>query len=73
MKILCPEHGGLIELPSKDIADAFNTPSKSLVFSCPVCQEEVLIRNIKLQEEDMHPLLKGNSKTPERKRSTSSL
>lgn len=51
MKILCPEHNGLIEVPSKDIADAFNAPVKALVFNCPVCQEEVLVREIQLQED----------------------
>ncbi len=51
MKILCPEHDGPIDIPSKKIADAFRSPLKSLVFTCPICQEEVLIKNIRLEQE----------------------
>lgn len=46
MRIICPEHNGSIEVSDKDIAQAFNTPAKAIVFNCPVCEEEVLIRNI---------------------------
>jgi len=51
MKILCPEHQGLIEVPSKDLIDAFNSPVKILVVNCPICEENVLIQNIRLDNE----------------------
>ncbi len=63
MKILCPEHNGMIEVPSKDIADAFNSPSKSLVLICPVCEEEVLIQNIQFEEQSMNLLITGNNRS----------
>lgn len=51
MKIICPEHEGPIEVSNKDIAEASWSHSKTLVFECPICQEEVLIKNIRLDPE----------------------
>ncbi|MXV16477.1 hypothetical protein [Hufsiella ginkgonis] len=49
MNIVCPEHKGAIEVPDKDIAEAFTTPMKALLVTCPVCREVVTIRNISLE------------------------
>lgn len=50
MKILCPQHNGLIEVPTKTVADASIGLLKILVINCPVCEEEVLIQNTYLTE-----------------------
>jgi hypothetical protein len=49
MKIICPQHAGAIEVPDKDIKDAFLNPSHSIVCHCPVCEEDILIENIQLE------------------------
>jgi len=50
MKILCPQHNGLIEIPAKTITDASMGLLKILVINCPVCEEEVLIQTTHLNE-----------------------
>lgn len=42
MKIICPEHNGLIYVDTVD-ADSENLTIKNLVIECPVCEDEVLI------------------------------
>lgn len=49
MQIICPGHNGAIDVPDKDIKDAFTTSSHSIVFHCPICEEDVLIENITLE------------------------
>ncbi|MXV50569.1 hypothetical protein GS399_06250 [Pedobacter sp. HMF7647] len=42
MKIVCPEHDGIIEIPDDVFVNAVNSPLKQLVFTCPVCEDEIL-------------------------------
>ena len=45
MKIICPEHDGIIRLNM----NLFNEPNvviKNLVVECPVCDDEVLIDGV---------------------------
>ncbi|HEY0670477.1 MAG TPA: hypothetical protein VGD22_20000 [Sphingobacteriaceae bacterium] len=51
MEITCPEHGGVIYVPG-NAADTTEGPVKSLVITCPVCDEEVLINDVQNIEEE---------------------
>ena len=57
MKIICPQHDGPVE---KDIIDACNSDLKSMVFHCPVCEEQILIHDIKLKNHSQ-AVLKRNT------------
>jgi hypothetical protein len=46
MKIICPEHNGLIEVPDKLLIEALRKKVKSFVIHCVVCEDEVLITDI---------------------------
>lgn len=46
MKIICPGHNGLIDVPSKELSNSLNSPVKGFIFNCPICEDEVLITNI---------------------------
>jgi hypothetical protein len=50
MKILCPEHNGFINVPGNAVINALNSPLKMLVITCPVCEEEVLIADLQLDD-----------------------
>jgi hypothetical protein len=50
MKILCPEHRGFINISSKIVDKALNSPLKVLVTTCPICDEEVMMENIQPDE-----------------------
>lgn len=46
MKIICPGHNGLIDVPHQEMLNSLNSPVKGFIFNCPICEDEVLITNI---------------------------
>ena len=48
MKIICPGHVALIDIPQKELREALHRQSDSIVFNCSVCAAEVRISDIRL-------------------------
>jgi hypothetical protein len=46
MKIICPEHQGVIVVPGNPHINQKNVPINDMVVECPVCDEEVLVNGI---------------------------
>lgn len=46
MKIICPNHKELIDVPDEKLLSGLKSQMNGLVFNCPVCGAEVLITNI---------------------------
>lgn len=49
MKIICPGHLALIDIPQKEIHEAMLQKSGNITFTCPVCADEVLISDIRVE------------------------
>ena len=49
MKIICPQHNGAIEVPDQEIKDASLSASQSIVCHCEICEEDILIENIRVE------------------------
>ena len=45
MKVICPEHHGIVRLPDTYINKS-NIVINNLVVDCPVCEDEVLIQGV---------------------------
>ena len=46
MKIICPGHKELIDVPDEKLLASLKSDMHGLVFTCLVCGEEVFITNI---------------------------
>jgi len=55
MKLICPEHGGTIEVVGAHISNTKNLKIENLVTECPVCDEEVIINGVFDYDEDGVP------------------
>lgn len=43
MKIICPDHQGVVEVPGAPYINIKNVLIQDLVIECPVCDDEVII------------------------------
>lgn len=59
MKLICPEHGGTIEIVGEYIANQKDLVIENMVVECPVCEEEVMINGVFDYDEHGIPLQKN--------------
>lgn len=59
MKIICPEHGGTVEVVGEYIANKKDLVIENMVIECPVCEEEVMINGVFDYDEHGMPLQKN--------------
>lgn len=55
MKLICPEHGGTIEIVGAHISNIKDLKIENFVTECPVCDEEVIINGVFDYDEDGIP------------------
>ena len=60
MKLICPEHGGTIEVVGAHISNQKNYLIENLVAECPVCDDEVIINGV--FDYDEHGIPRQKSK-----------
>ncbi|MVN23196.1 hypothetical protein [Mucilaginibacter arboris] len=46
MRIICPEHGGIIRVAGKHLANIEKLRITNMVVECPVCEDEVIINGV---------------------------
>lgn len=56
MKVICPQHGDSIEVSDLLIMNAGQTSSRSLVIHCPICDDDILIENIRVDLQQVQDL-----------------
>lgn len=59
MKVICPEHGGTIDVAGTHISNRKDLLIENLVMECPVCDDEVLINGIFDYDENGNPKQKS--------------
>ena len=59
MKLICPEHGGTIEVVGAHISNETDYVIENLVAVCPVCDDEVLINGVFDYDEEGTPFQKS--------------
>ncbi len=59
MKLICPEHGGTIEVVGAHISNEKDLLIENLVAECPICEEEVIINGIFDYDEHGSPRQKN--------------
>lgn len=57
MKVICPEHGGVIVVKGNPISNTKNVRFNNLVIECPICEEEVIINGMFDYDIEGKPLL----------------
>ena len=55
MKIICPDHKGVIEVTGKPYVNIKNVLIEDLVIECPVCDDEVIINGRFDYDENGYP------------------
>lgn len=59
MKLICPEHGGTIEVVGTHISNKKDFVIENLVAECPVCDDEVIINGVFDYDENGIPRQKS--------------
>lgn len=60
MKLICPEHGGTIEVVGAHISNEKDFLIENLVAECPVCGDEVIINGVFDYDENGIPCQKSS-------------
>ncbi|MGV3685565.1 MAG: hypothetical protein ACO1NS_08065 [Daejeonella sp.] len=55
MKIMCPEHQGIVEVTGTPYTNVKNVLFEDLVVECPVCDDEVIINGKFDYDENGNP------------------
>lgn len=62
MKIICPDHKGVVQVKGTPYVNIENVLLKDLVIECPVCDDEVIINGRFDFDENGQPSNKSTSK-----------
>jgi uncharacterized membrane protein len=55
MKVICPDHQGVVEVNGAPYTNVQNVVIEDLVVECPVCDEEVIINGNFNYDENGNP------------------
>lgn len=55
MKVICPDHQGIVEVNGAPFTNVQNVVIEDLVVECPVCDEEVIINGNFNYDENGNP------------------
>jgi hypothetical protein len=55
MNIICPQHGGVVNVSGSSLSNTHNVSIINLIVECPVCEEEVLINGVFNFDRDGRP------------------